>query len=46
MNGEYLKKFKELPELVKQFGGLIILTIIVISSFAILNIFLVKVKNW
>jgi len=39
MNGEYLKKFKELPELVKQFGGLIILTIIVISSFAILNIF-------
>ena len=39
MNGKYLKKFKELPELVKQFGGLIILTIIVISSFAILNIF-------
>ena len=39
MNGEYLKKFKELPELARQFGGLIILTIIVISSFAILNVF-------
>ena len=35
----YLNKLKELPEPVRQFGGLVVLTIIVILSFAILNIF-------
>ena len=35
----YLNKLKELPEPVRQFGGLVALTIIVILSFAILNIF-------
>ena len=33
----YLHKIKELPETTKQFGGLVIMIIIVISSFAILN---------
>ena len=33
----YLHKIKELPEITKQFGGLVIMIIIVISSFAILN---------
>jgi len=36
---KYLNKLKELPEPVKQFGGLVTITIIVILSFAILNIF-------
>ena len=35
----YLNKLKELPEPVRQFGGLVVLTIVVILSFAILNIF-------
>ena len=35
----YLNKLKELPEPVRQFGGLITITFIVILSFAILNIF-------
>ena len=35
----YLNKLRELPEPVRQFGGLVALTIIVILSFAILNIF-------
>ena len=35
----YLNKLRELPEPVRQFGGLVTLTIIVILSFAILNIF-------
>ena len=35
----YLNKLKELPEPVRQFGGLVVLTIIVILSFAILNVF-------
>ena len=35
----YLNKLRELPESVRQFGGLVTLTIIVILSFAILNIF-------
>ena len=36
----YLNKFKEiLPEPVRQFGGLVFLTFIVILSFTILNIF-------
>ena len=33
----YLHKIKELPETIKQFGGLALLMIIVILSFAILN---------
>ena len=37
--GRYLNKLKELPEPVRQFGGLVTLTFIVILSFAILNIF-------
>ena len=32
----YFYKIKELPEIIKQFGGLVIMIIIVISSFAIL----------
>ena len=35
----YLNKLRELPEPVRQFGGLVTLTIIVILSFAILNMF-------
>ena len=35
----YLNKLKELPDTVKQFGGLVSLTIIVILSFGILNVF-------
>ena len=35
----YLNKLKGLPEQIRQFGGLIILVIIVILSFGILNIF-------
>ena len=34
---KYLHKIKELPEAVKQFGGLVTIIIIVILSFAILN---------
>ena len=33
----YFHKIKELPEITKQFGGLVIMIIIVILSFAILN---------
>ena len=39
LQNRYLNKLKELPEPVRQFGGLVALTIIVILSFAILNIF-------
>ena len=39
LQGRYLNKLKELPEPVRQFGGLITITFIVILSFAILNIF-------
>ena len=35
----YLNKLKELPAYVRQLGGLVTITIIVILSFAILNIF-------
>ena len=35
----YLNKLKELPEPVRKFGGLVTITVIVILSFAILNIF-------
>ena len=34
---KYLDKIKELPETTKQFGGLVILMVIVILSFAVLN---------
>jgi len=34
----YLEKIKELPEYIKQFGGLVIVLLIVISSFFVLNI--------
>ena len=33
----YFHKIKELPEITKQFGGLVIMMIVVILSFAILN---------
>ena len=33
----YFNKIKELPEITKQFGGLVIMMIVVILSFAILN---------
>ena len=39
LQGWYLNKLKELPEPVRQFGGLVTITFIVILSFAILNIF-------
>jgi len=39
LQGKYLNKLKELPEPVRQFGGLVTITFIVILSFAILNIF-------
>ena len=35
--GDYFHKIKELPETIKQFGGLVLMVIIVILSFAILN---------
>ena len=34
----YLERIKELPESIKQFGGLVIVVLIVISSFLVLNI--------
>jgi len=36
---KYLNKLRKLPESVRQFGGLVALIVIVILSFAILNIF-------
>ena len=36
---KYLNKLRELPEPVRQFGGLVAITIIVILSFAILNVY-------
>ena len=39
LQDRYLNKFKELPEPVRQLGGLVAITVIVILSFAILNIF-------
>ena len=35
--GKYLDKIKELPETVKQFGGLVALMIVIFLSFFILN---------
>ena len=37
LQNKYLNKLKELPEPVRQFGGLVTITVIVILSFAILN---------
>jgi len=39
LKDNYLDKIKELPDSIKQFGGLISLTVIVILSFGILNVF-------
>ena len=39
LQNRYLNKLRELPDSVKQFGGLVTITVIVILSFAILNIF-------
>ena len=39
LQNRYLNKLKELPEPVRQFSGLVSLTVIIILSFAILNIF-------
>jgi len=39
LQDKYLNKLRELPEPVKQFGGLVTITVIVILSFVILNIF-------
>ncbi len=39
LQDKYLNKLRELPEPVRQFGGLVTITFIVILSFAILNIF-------
>ncbi len=39
LQGRYLNKLRELPEPARQLGGLVIITVIVILSFAILNIF-------
>ena len=39
LEDRYLNKLRALPEPVRQFGGLVTITVIVILSFAILNIF-------
>ena len=39
IKNNYINRLKELPETTKQFGGLFILTIIIILSFGILNIY-------
>ena len=39
LKNNYINKFNELPEIVKQFGGLIIILIIIFLSFGVLNIF-------
>ena len=39
LQDRYLNKLKELPEPIRQFGGLVTITVIVILSFFILNIF-------
>ena len=39
LKDNYLNRLKDLPETVKQFGGLIVLTIIIILSFSVLNIY-------
>ena len=39
LQDRYFNKLKELPEPIKQFGGLVTITVIIILSFSILNIF-------
>ena len=39
IKNNYIDKLKDLPETVKQFSGLLTLTVIIILSFGILNIF-------
>ena len=39
IKNNYISRLKELPETIKQFGGLITITVIIILSFSILNIF-------
>ena len=39
LQNRYINKLKELPEPARQFGGLVVLTAIIILSFGILNIF-------
>ena len=34
----YLNKIKDLPETVKQFGGLVLIVLIIFFSFSVLNI--------
>ena len=39
LENKYLNKLKELPEPVRKFGGLVTITVFIILSFAILNIY-------
>ena len=39
LKDRYLNKLRELPEPIRQFGGLVTITVIVILSFLVLNIF-------
>ena len=39
LKDNYFNRLKELPETIKQFGGLVIITVIIISTFGILNTF-------
>ena len=39
IENKYLNKIKEFPEPIRQFGGLVSITVFVILSFAILNIY-------
>ena len=39
LQDRYLNKLKQLPEPVRKFGGLVTITVFVILSFAILNIY-------
>jgi hypothetical protein len=39
LQDRYLNKLRDLPEPIRKFGGLVTITVIVILSFAILNIF-------
>ena len=34
----YLNKIKELPEAIKQFGGLVVIVFVIFFSFSVLNI--------
>jgi len=39
LQNKYLNKIRDLPKPVRQFGGLVTITVVVILSFAILNVF-------